>query len=373
MYRTTGVGAWFEPLRLPPALWIPPHVQRAIEDATHELGQVEMCRTLLPNASLLIYSSLRLEALASSTIEGTVASPEELIRFEVEKRSQREQVREVGNYTLALEWGSSELGKSAITQELVFGLHSRLLNAVRGGEHAGHYKTVPNRVGPHLPPLPGGSTNKHMEQLLEYINGDNHESRVVQCALTHYQFETIHPFSDGNGRVGRLLILIQMIKLGLLSAPLIYPSVVFEARRREYTDRLQGVRDQQEWSEWILFFAVAISEACQSTINLTMTIIGVQHEIAEGIKEVRRRASMLAVLDVLYRDPVLNVADLSERASLSPNAVRNCLRGLQERGIVEELSGRKRGLVYGCVPILAAIFRATPSQGNGTTEHESPT
>jgi Fic family protein len=316
-----------------------------------------MCRTLLPNASLLIYGSLRLEALASSTIEGTIASPEELLRFEAVQRSPGEQVREVNNYVQALEWGAGSLaGGSSIDEDLILGLHSRLLSGVRGSGRPGAYKAVPNRVGPHRPPPPGMETESHMSRLIDYLNGTSAESRVAQCALVHYQFETIHPFSDGNGRVGRLLILLQLISLGLLSAPLVYPSVIFESRKPEYIDCLQGVRDRGEWSEWIMFFSRSLREACRSTIALTNAMIALRGSMLEAMGDVRRRASMVAVLEAFFRDPVLTVSEISDAAGLSKGAVRNALIELQGLNIVQEIGRRRRGGVYACSPVIDVIF-----------------
>jgi len=237
----------FIPNILPPQLDLSVETERLIEDATHLLGQVEMCRTLLPNADLLIYSSLQREALASSTIEGTIASADELVRYQALQHSEREAVREVANYGYALEWGVEQLVSRPPGTVLILGLHERLLHRVRGESQAGRFKEQQNYIGTHpekaiedaifVPPAPE-NIDALVRDLERYINLENHEARVVQCALVHYQFETIHPFHDGNGRVGRLLIILQMIQLNLLSAPLIYPSassLKYGANRRLHT------------------------------------------------------------------------------------------------------------------------------------------
>jgi Fic family protein len=275
-----------------------------------------MCRTLLPNAELLIYSSLRREALASSTIEGTIASADELVRYQASQQSEREAVKEVANYGYALEWGVEQLKRRPLGEVLILGLHERLLHGVRGEAQAGRFKARQNYIGSHpdeaiedavFVPPPPESTIELIKDLERYINSENHEPRVVQCALAHYQCETIHPFHDGNGRVGRLLIILQMIQLGLLSAPLIYPSVYFERTREEYYRRLQEVRDRSDWNGWVNFFARGIKEQCRETIDFTQVILGLRKQMRDDIVGIARRAAVNEVLDVFFMEPVLTV------------------------------------------------------------------
>jgi Fic family protein len=362
----------YVPDPLPPPLSLPNEVDKEVEEATHLLGQVEMCRTLLPNADLLTYGSLRREALASSTIEGTVASPDELVRFEVSKFSEREAVREVANYAQALEWGVQQIGAlPVIASRLILGLHERLMAGVRGASSAGRFKEQQNWIGAYpkapieeatfVPCAPEDTVNL-VGMLERYINLDNHESKLVQCALVHYQFETIHPFGDGNGRVGRLLIVLQLIQLGLLSAPLIYPSVYFERNRDKYYELLQNVRERGEWDEWIAFFTQGVREQCFETINLTKAILQLRHELPQTIGNVRRRASLSAVVDAFFYHPTLPIQKIQDRANIaSYHTVRNALDDLEARGIVYEITGRQRGRVYACIPVLDAIFGRTPT------------
>jgi len=358
-YRT------FIPAALPPQLSLDPTVARAVEDATHLLGQVEMCRTLLPNANLLIYSSLQREALASSTIEGTIASPDELVQFQVSHYSPRAEVREVANYREALAWGVEQVKTMPLTSRLILGLHERLLQGVRGASRAGHFKDDQNRIGSHLnepfaaaifvPPPPEDILDL-IAALERYINLKNDEPRVMQCALTHYQFETIHPFNDGNGRVGRLLIILQMIQLGLLSAPLIYPSVYFERTRAKYYQRLQAVREQGAWNEWIGYFAEGIQQQCKETVDFTLMILALRQQLRSGVAHVKRRASVAEVLDAFFQEPVLAPAQLAQYANISVNAVMAALNILEAEGLVFEITGKQKRRVYACRPVLDAIF-----------------
>lgn len=367
IYRRSIRGhTTFIPDPLPPNLSLTVDIERGLEDATHLLGQVEMCRTLLPNANLLIYSSLRREAIASSTIEGTIASPDELVLYQVSQQAEREAVREVDNYSYALEWGYEQVSLRPIAYGLIVGLHERLLDGVRGASGAGHIKDQQNYIGSQLTdpieqaifvPPPPEATIELLTALERYINNrDNREPRIVQCALAHYQFETIHPFSDGNGRVGRLLIILQMIHLGLVSAPLIYPSVYFERNRRTYYESLQGVRERSAWNEWLEFFVEGIKQQCRETIEFTKIILQLREQLRHGIGNIRRRAALSAVLDVFFEEPVLPITEISRRANMSWNSAQAALEVLSERGIVAELTGRQRGRVYACRPVLRAIF-----------------
>lgn len=359
-YRT------FVPDPLPPPLSLPTAVEKEVEETTYLLGQVEMCRTLLPNADLLTYSSLRREALASSTIEGTIASADELVRFEASKSSEREAPREVFNYTEALEWGVEQLNTLPIVSRLILGLHKRLLRGVPGASNAGRFKDQQNWIGPYpnapieeatfVPCAPEDTLNL-IGMLERYLNLANEEPKLIQCALVHYQFETIHPFGDGNGRVGRLLIVLQLIKLGLLSAPLIYPSVYFERNRDEYYGLLQNVRERGMWNEWNEFFVRGIKAQCVETIAFTQRILQLREDLRRAIGDVRRRASLSAVIDAFFHDPTLSIQEIQERANISsPHTVRSALEDLENRGMAYEITGRQRGKVYACIPILDAIF-----------------
>jgi Fic family protein len=356
----------FVPDPLPPQLSLSPAVDREVEETTHLLGQVEMCRSLLPNADLLTYSSLRREALASSTIEGTVASVDELVRYEVSKSSEREAPREVFNYAQALEWGVAQLDTLPIVSRLILGLHERLLRGVRGASNAGRFKDHQNWIGPYpnapieeatFVPCAPEDTRNLIGLLERYLNLESGEPKLVQCGLVHYQFETIHPFGDGNGRVGRLLIVLQLIQLELLSAPLIYPSVYFERNRDEYYELLQNVRERGMWDEWLEFFVRGIKEQCQETLKFTERILQLREELMQAIGNVRRRASLSAVLGAFFFGPTLSIQEIQDRANISSfHTVRTALEDLEQLGMVYEITGRRRGRVYACMPVLDTIF-----------------
>lgn len=355
----------FVPNPLPPEMNLTPEALRQIEEATYLLGQVEMCRTLLPNTHLLIYSSLQREAIASSTIEGTIASADELVLFQAVQQADRQAVREVANYVEALDWGYQQLPEWPITTRLILGLHERLMREVRGQGSAGRFKEMQNYIASHrlapieeaiFVPPPPEKVGELMGALEQYINLDNTEPKVAQCALVHYQFETIHPFGDGNGRVGRLLIILHLMRLGLLSAPLVHPSVYFERTRDEYNQRLQDVRDNGQWNEWIGYFANAIAQQSRETIGFVRVVLDLQQQLRNDIANVRRRASAQEVIEAFFQHPVLSPTDIVERTTLSFNTVNSTILELEEQGVLREITGRKKGRMYACQPILRAIF-----------------
>ena len=331
----------------------------------HLLGQVERSNTLLPNADLLVYSSLQKEAIASSTIEDTIATPDELVLFQTSRVADRDAVRQVANYSHALDWGVGEIKERPLATSLILGLHERLLSGVRGKHHAGRFKDHINGIGRNSqqdlkdaiivfsPPQEAPGLVAELER---YIHSDNLEPKLVQCALVHYQFETIHPFGDGNGRVGRLLIILQLMHLELLSAPLIYPSVYFERTRDEYYRRLQAVRTSGAWNEWIEYFVRGIKKQCEETIAFTQNLLNLRARLQREIPHVRRRASMLAVLEAFFEYPVLTPKQISENAKISVGAARTALNELEQIEIAREITGKKKGRVYACDPLLDTIF-----------------
>lgn len=355
----------FIPDPLPPkSLNLSLDTLKRVEEATYRLGQVEMCRTLLPNPELLIYSSLQREAIASSTIEGTIAEPGQLALFQLTQRAEKEAVKEVDNYRRALEWGIASLDSLPLSTRLIQGLHQILMEDVRGQSYAGEFKRVQNYIGPHsyskieeatFIPTPPDRVPALMSDLERYIHSRRSEPKVVQCALVHYQFETIHPFSDGNGRVGRLLIILQLISLDLLSAPLIYPSVYFEHTRSQYYQYLQQTRESGDWDTWISYFVAGLSKQCQLTLDFTKTILQMKEELKKQITGIQR-SSISITLDCFFEKPVLTISELAQRSGLSRNTVKSAIDSLQMLGIVQELGVRLKRRAFTCIPLWITIF-----------------
>lgn len=359
----------FIPDPLPPKLVLPTRTQKLHGEAMYHIGKVEQCRALLPNSDLLIFSSLQKEAIASSTIEGTVASSDELMLFQAGQINQREQVREVSNYASALEIGRDLLKVRPISLNLILQLHEILMSGVRGAGSAGRLKDTQNYIGSRLGdgienavfvPSPPEACQELLSLLEKYINGNNDEPQLVQCALTHYQFETIHPFADGNGRVGRLLVILQLIQLGMLTEPLIYPSVYFERTRSDYYKLLQAVRDEGDWVPWIDYFLQGLIDQSSETIKLTEVIRNLAAQLRTEILSIRSQASVTRVLDAFFHYPIRNIREIQLFAGVSQNTAQKAVDILMERGILYEITGKKKSRAYGCRPIFSAIFPSHP-------------
>jgi Fic family protein len=350
------------PHDLPPVLALPRSTTSKLEEAMYLLGQVEMCGRLLPSPTLLTYGSLLNEAIASSTIEGTIASPEELIKYQLGLEPEREQVREVANYREALAEGVAHLRENPISLSVLKNLHARLLRGVRGSGIAGQFKKQQNHVGwdaaegrPVFTPPPPEHTLELMTNLEAYATVPQSEPKLVQVALTHYQFETIHPFGDGNGRVGRLLIVLQLLQLGLLSAPLVYPSVFFERNRSNYYDGLQNVREKGDWISWIDYFVDAIIHQSQETIGVAQLLLSLQEELRGSIANIQAHASVQRVLACFFRKPVLSVTEAMNLAGVARNTAKTALARLAEFGVLEEMTGPRNARIYLCSPIFGVL------------------
>lgn len=326
------------------------------------IGQVEMCGRLLPAPEILTYASFFNEAIASSTIEGTIASPEELIRYQAGIKPERLQVIEVANYQNALRTGVDMLATRPITLNLILKLHEILLEGVRGSTAAGRWKQHQNHVGwdiekkaPIYTPPPPNLTQDLMSHLELYIHSDAPEAKLVQVALVHYQFETIHPFGDGNGRIGRLLIVLQLLQLKMISSPLIYPSAYFERTKDRYINGLQNVRESGEWVSWIDYFVEAITNQSKATVEVAKLLLTLQRDLKQSVHHIKSHASVSRVLESFFRSPVLTVSDVCNQAGIARNTAKSALAILHEMGLLSAIEGSRNSKIYICSPIFDAL------------------
>lgn len=330
------------------------------------LGQVEGAGRILPSPELLSYATLALESIASSRIEGTVASPDELVLFQLEPSGQSERVREVGNYNNAVQYGVSDVADRPVTLNFILELHAILMTNVRGAKHAGRLKTAQNFIGQrpgdtiedaiYVPPPPE-ATPGLVSDFEKYLNMPQSEPALVKHALAHYQFEAIHPFGDGNGRIGRLLIVLGLIQDGLISSPIVYPSVYFDRNRDEYFRLLKEIQQNSAWQEWIDFFLRAIIEQSRSALALIDEISKLRIEVQRSIHGVRRSASAARVIDAFFAHPVRTVSEVASHAGVAVNTARSAVEELVEQHVLREVTGRKSHRAYVCEPIWRAIFK----------------
>jgi Fic family protein len=299
----------------------------------------------------------------SSRIEGTRASLDDVLLDEVEERPAREaaDVREVRNYVAALEYGVERLRELPLSLRLVRELHARLMEGVRG-EHGtpGEFRRTQNWIGPPGSDLVSADyVPPPVDEMMPLLNDWErflHEREImpdlVQCAVMHEQFEAIHPFIDGNGRVGRLLIVLFLIERGRLAQPLLYLSTYIEAHRQEYYELLQRVRTHGDWESWTRFFLIGVAETGRAAVRQASDLM----ELRESFRrQLRRKPRALALVDHLFVNPYVTVARTAELLEVSQETARQAVQVLEECAILEEVTGRRWGRLYLARPILDAI------------------
>jgi Fic family protein len=358
----------FVPAPLPPPnLDLGPLIS-LIGRANKALGELSGVGRTLRNPYLLIRPFMRREAVASSKIEGTVTTLSELFLFEIDKQSSQApaDAKEVFNYVRALETSLSKLNKLPISSRLIREAHKTLLSGVskhRGaGIVPGEFKTDQNWIGARLiqnarfvPPPPNEAANA-VSDLEKYINDDTDDiSILIKIALVHYQFETIHPFPDGNGRVGRLLIPLMLCEKRELSQPLLYLSSYFEAKYEEYIDKMLAVSKYGAWNDWIEFFLIGIEETCQDAINKAQKLQDLHASYHRMIQQARSSALLGKIIDILFESPAITIPFLTKRLNISYNASKNNIRKLIKHDILTPATRELRPAHWVATEIINAI------------------
>ena len=358
--ETTTLGETvraFVPPMLPPdpPLAFTAGPQRALDRAMLSLGRLDGVATTMPDVDLLLYTFVRKEAVLSSQIEGTQSTLDELLAHEVEavRGAPGDDVREVSRYVDAMNHGLERMaGGFPLSTRLLREMHGILLTDGRGAQkQPGEFRRSQNWIGgtrpgnaAFVPPPP-----THLDACLTNLEHYMHESAtpVAKAALAHVQFETIHPFLDGNGRVGRLLITLMLCHDNVLHKPLLYPSLYFKQHRQQYYEELNAVRAEGDYERWIDFFAEAIRHSAEVAIETGRRVTQAFHEDRTQIRAVPRIAgSLLMIQEALQANPVATVARLREATGLTTPTVNSLLRELESRGIVKESTGRARDRVY---------------------------
>jgi Fic family protein len=363
LIRTPNGYHAFVPSPLPPVIRWTDELVRALSEADAALSELSGLGRLLPNPHLLIAPYVRREAVLSSRIEGTTTDLAELLIDEAGGGPPRDpdDVREVRNYVRALEYGIKRLRDLPLSLRLVRELHERLMKGVRGDRAtAGEFRRSQNWIGPpgsnpqtatYVPPPPD-----EMMATLEVWERFLHERDplpdLIQCALIHEQFEAIHPFLDGNGRVGRLLITLFLVERRRLSQPLLYLSAYIEKHRGDYYDLLQGVRTRGDWSSWLLFFLRGVAEIGKEAVKRSSQLLGLRERIG---KKVMRFPHASRLLDAFMINPYVTVARAQKLLGVSNPTARQAVNRLQAAGVLEETTGRSWGKLYLARPIMRAI------------------
>lgn len=360
----------------PPINWTPP-LRARFDAALVALGRLDATTDLLPNAALILYSFVRKEAVLSSMIEGTQSSLADLLLFELDEQPgvPVEDAGEVSRYVAALEHGTKRLrGNFPLSLRLLREVHKVLLGSGRGGALTpGEFRRSQVWLGGTRPgnavfvPPPANELADCLKSFERFLH-DEPESTppLVRAALAHVQFETIHPFLDGNGRVGRLLIALQLTADGLLREPLLYLSLHFKEHRQTYYELLNRVRESGDWEAWLEFFAEAVESSAVQASDSARRLLDVVSKDAGRIETLGRPAvSALAVHLALQRQPIATAASLGAATGLSPATVNKSLAHLERLAIVKELTSRQRGRVFSYAPYIAILNEgmALPKSG----------
>lgn len=354
----------FLPDPLPPKLTWTAALTRALSDADRLVGQLAGEGSRLPNPHLLIRPFLRREAVLSSKIEGTQATLGELLAAEAGAAVARSphDLTEVAHYVAALEYGIKRLTTLPLSLRLVRELHTKLMTGVRGDRAMpGEFRRAQNWIGPpgctiqnasYVPPPPVELMNglSAWERFLH----DQTWPPLAQAALLHYQFEAIHPFMDGNGRVGRLLITLFLIERGILPSPLLYLSAFFEATRWDYYDRLRGVTERSDWAGWLHYVFNGIARQSEDALGRAERINHLLAKWRQAASETQSKVPLLLV-ETLAANPYLTVGHASQRLRVAFTTVERAIARLERLGIVKELSGQRRNRVY-CATALLKIL-----------------
>jgi Fic family protein len=374
----------FVPAPLPKTLPLEGSTLHLLAWAEHALGELSGVTARLVNPYLLGSPLLRREAILSSRIEGTYATAEQLAMFEAGSpppdERQRNDAREVLNYVDAMRLGVAQLRKIPISLRLIQMVHGRLLKGVRGeSQRPGEFRTLQNYIGreadgirgARFVPPPVLEMRQALSELEEYLHIAPHgppapgqepdptlAPLLIRIALAHYQFETIHPFRDGNGRVGRLLIPLLLISHGRLREPLLYMSAYLERNRDAYYDLMLRVSQAGAWQQWIDFFLRGVAESARESVDLAGTLLGLRDRWQQQFQAARSSALLLKLIDRLFQVPSITISRAAEVLKVTPAAAANNIGKLVAAGILKERTGRRRGQVFVAMDIVRIVDSA---------------
>lgn len=347
----------FIPNQLPPELEVNARLLRELSDADRALGELAGLGRTMANPNPLIRPFMSREAVLSSKIEGTQADFMDLFAYTAEtphstSASKYADVREVYNYVRAMEYGLKRVVDFPVSLRLIRELHEQLMKGVRGGYATpGEFRKSQNWIGPpgctlndatFVPP-PVDEMQTALDLFEKYLHARNSYPPLVRLALIHYQFETIHPFLDGNGRIGRLLLILLLVYWELLPLPLLYLSAFFERNRNRYYELLLSVSQTGNWSEWLSFFLQGVYEQSRDAVQRAKQLQDLQQEWRHRLQRARASAIHLGAVDHLFVQPIVTAARIRNRFKVTHPTALSTLRRLAREGIVVEQSKTPTG------------------------------
>lgn len=367
--RTLRDYCAFVPNPLPPVFEYDSQTIKLLSDADRLLGELSGTGRVLKNPYLLISPYIRREAVSSSRIEGTQSSLSDLFFYEASEMKiiRQADVKEVFNYVQAMTNGIGLLEKLPVSTRLICELHKILMTDVRGGHGTpGELRRSQNWIGPpgctlneatYVPP-PVEEMNQSLSDWEKYINSEAKEPILIQAALMHYQFEAIHPFIDGNGRIGRLLITLFLYQKGSLTQPLLYLSDFFEKFRDEYYRRLLAVSQKGDWKGWIDFFLRGVINMATDSLANAKRILELYGKYTNLINKTARVSEIVhKLLDEMFISPVVATSTLSKKWGVQFNSVKKGVMQMEKLGILQELTGKQRNKLYASKELLDILLK----------------
>jgi Fic family protein len=344
---------------------------QALDKANRAIGRLDGVTPILPNAPLFLYMYVRKEALLSSQIEGTQSSLSDLLLFESEAApgAPLDDVQEVSNYVAAMNHGLARLREEfPLSLRLMREIHGTLLSKGRGSsKQPGEFRRSQNWIGGTRPgnalfvPPPPDQIANLLSDLEKFIHADTPElPALVKAGLVHVQFETIHPFLDGNGRLGRLLITFLLCAQGVLKEPVLYLSLYFKTHRQRYYDLLQQVRERGDWETWLEFFLEGVTETAVQAADAAREILNLFEADRHRIEALGRpAASALRVHQLLQTNPIMSIPNASTRLGISPPTVSKSVQHLEALGVLRESTGKRRRRFFVYDAYLSILSRGT--------------
>lgn len=358
----------FRPAPLPPEIDMDSEMISLLTDATKALATLDTLSSYIPNMNLFVSMYVRKEALLSSQIEGTQATLEDVLDPLIEKNT-NQNVSDVVNYIKATEFALKRMNTLPLCNRLIKETHAVLMSGVRGQEKTpGEFRISQNWIGAagsslknarYIPPNPEDMVEA-MSDLEKYINSDDSLNLLIQAALLHYQFETIHPFLDGNGRVGRLLVTLFLMEKKVLNSPALYISYYLKKNRIEYYDRMSEVRNKDNYEQWIKFFLNAIKESAEESVDTIKKLSALHNINIEKITAMGRASKNAgAVFDYLEQNPIIDIGKTAEELNLAFSTVSLAVNRLIDAGILIQTNNANRNRVFAYEDYLAILRKDT--------------
>lgn len=329
--------------------------------ADQAVGRLDGLSQTLPNPELFVAMYVRREAVLSSQIEGTQSTLDDVLAYELAGTvGMHRDVEEVVNYVKAMEYGLHRLTTLPLSLRLIREIHGELLSSGRGAERMpGDFRTSQNWIGSaggllrdaSFVPPPPHEMHEGLGNLETFLHTDHGFPPLIESAMAHAQFETIHPFLDGNGRVGRLLVTFLLVHRGVLGRPLLYLSYYLKRHRASYYDRLMAVREDGDWEGWLRFFLTGVAETAEEATGTAGAIVTLRERHRAEVQRLGNNG--LALLDLLYRNPLVNSRLVTESLAVSVPTAHKLLQSFEELGVLTEITGYRRNRLFRYNPYLA--------------------